>query len=160
MFLNFFKTVGEKIFGKKEEAKAVEEAGVDAVSSDVVNSFKANALFNLLHSMNLSISDIGITVEDDKVIVSGNAETQADKEKVTLTLGNVEGIASVENYIEVVEAADKARFYEVQKGDYLSKIALEMYGNASRYPEIFEANKPMLTHPDKIYPGQQLRIPA
>jgi nucleoid-associated protein YgaU len=33
-------------------------------------------------------------------------------------------------------------------------------GNGARYEEIFEANKPMLSHPDKIYPGQMLRIPA
>jgi nucleoid-associated protein YgaU len=48
----------------------------------------------------------------------------------------------------------------VQKGDTLSKVAKEMYGDANKYPQIFEANKPMLTHPDKIYPGQKLRIPA
>ena len=45
-------------------------------------------------------------------------------------------------------------------GDSLSKIAKEHYGNAMKYPVIFEANKPMLEHPDKIYPGQVLRIPA
>jgi nucleoid-associated protein YgaU len=47
----------------------------------------------------------------------------------------------------------------VVKGDTLSKIAKEFYGNANEYMRIFEANKPMLTHPDKIYPGQSLRIP-
>jgi nucleoid-associated protein YgaU len=41
----------------------------------------------------------------------------------------------------------------------LSKISKEFYGNPNKYPQIFEANKPMLTHPDKIYPGQLLRIP-
>jgi len=48
----------------------------------------------------------------------------------------------------------------VVKGDTLSAIAKEMYGSANKYPVIFEANKPMLTDPDKIYPGQVLRIPA
>ena len=47
-----------------------------------------------------------------------------------------------------------------QTGDTLSKIAKEMYGDANKYPVIFEANKPMLKDPDKIYPGQVLRIPA
>ena len=56
-------------------------------------------------------------------------------------------------------AAPKATFYTVQSGDTLSKIAKEHYGDAMKYPVIFEANKPMLEHPDKIYPGQQLRIP-
>ena len=49
--------------------------------------------------------------------------------------------------------------YTVQKGDTLSKISKEQYGDANKYQQIFEANKPMLTHPDKIYPGQVLRIP-
>ena len=38
--------------------------------------------------------------------------------------------------------------------------AKKFYGDANKYPVIFEANKPMLNHPDKIYPGQLLRIPA
>ena len=59
----------------------------------------------------------------------------------------------------VSRAAPEAKFYTVVKGDTLSKIAREFYGNASEYMRIFEANKPMLTHPDKIYPGQNLRIP-
>ena len=50
--------------------------------------------------------------------------------------------------------------YTVQAGDTLSKIAKEYYGDANKYPAIFEANKPMLSHPDKIYPGQNLIIPA
>ena len=45
-------------------------------------------------------------------------------------------------------------------GDNLSKIAKAFYGDANKYPVIFEANKPMLSSPDKIYPGQMLRIPA
>jgi len=56
------------------------------------------------------------------------------------------------------EAASK--FYTVKSGDSLSKIAKEFYGDASKYPQIFEANKPMLKDPDKIYPGQVLRIPS
>jgi len=57
------------------------------------------------------------------------------------------------------QAGAPARFHTVEKGDTLSKIAQKVYGNASQYPKIFEANKPMLTDPDKIYPGQVLRIP-
>lgn len=49
--------------------------------------------------------------------------------------------------------------YTVKKGDTLSAIAKAAYGKASRYPLIFEANRPMLSDPDKIYPGQVLRIP-
>ncbi|HEX7719895.1 MAG TPA: LysM peptidoglycan-binding domain-containing protein, partial [Woeseiaceae bacterium] len=53
----------------------------------------------------------------------------------------------------------ESNFYTVKSGDTLSKIAREVYGNASKYPVIFEANKPMLSNPDRIYPGQVLRIP-
>ncbi len=53
-----------------------------------------------------------------------------------------------------------SRTYTVKKGDTLSAIAKETLGNANKYPLIFEANKPMLKDPDKIYPGQVLRIPV
>ncbi len=52
-----------------------------------------------------------------------------------------------------------SKTYTVKKGDTLSAIAKAMYGNANKYQAIFEANQPMLKHPDKIYPGQVLRIP-
>ena len=90
----------------------------------------------------------------------GTAATQETREKVVLALGNVEGIAKVNDAMQVASASAASRFYTVQKGDTLSKIAKEQYGDANKYPQIFEANKPMLTHPDKIYPGQKLRIPA
>ena len=61
--------------------------------------------------------------------------------------------------VAVIEEAEMAKFHTVESGDTLGKIAKIFYGNAMKYPVIFEANKPMLTHPDKIYPGQVLRIP-
>ncbi|MEZ2697270.1 LysM peptidoglycan-binding domain-containing protein, partial [Hafnia alvei] len=53
----------------------------------------------------------------------------------------------------------ESHFYTVKAGDTLSAIAKAQYGNANDYMRIFEANKPMLSHPDKIYPGQMLIIP-
>ena len=50
--------------------------------------------------------------------------------------------------------------YEVKSGDTLSKIAKQEYGNANEWRRIFDANKDILKDPDKIYPGQQLKIPA
>jgi nucleoid-associated protein YgaU len=57
--------------------------------------------------------------------------------------------------------ADNAytQWYEVKKGDTLWKIAKEVYGDGSLYPEIFKANQDTLSDPDKISVGQQLRIP-
>jgi nucleoid-associated protein YgaU len=114
--------------------------------------------------------------EDGQVKTVAMVKTQAEKEKLVLALGNVQGVGGVDaSKVEVSAAAKsavtatdagkddapeaEATFYTVQKGDTLSKIAKAQYGNANLYNKIFEANKPMLTHPDKIYPGQSLRIP-
>jgi nucleoid-associated protein YgaU len=61
-----------------------------------------------------------------------------------------------------VNANAEPRFYPVQRGDTLWKIAESHYGRGKggRYKEIFEANRPLLRDPDKIYPGQKLRIPG
>ncbi len=77
-----------------------------------------------------------------------------------LCCGNVSSVEHVDDRMTVDTPADESQYYTVKSGDNLSKISKEMYGDANRYNEIFEANKPMLKHPDKIYPGQMLRIPA
>lgn len=56
-------------------------------------------------------------------------------------------------------SGSSARTYTVKKGDTLSKISKEYYGDANQYMKIFEANRDQLKDPDKIYPGQELRIP-
>jgi nucleoid-associated protein YgaU len=91
--------------------------------------------------------------------VFGVATDQETKEKVILAAGNVEGVAAVEDMMSVDVSTPAAQYYTVVKGDTLSNIAKDFYGNANDYMRIFEANKPMLKHPDKIYPGQNLRIP-
>ena len=110
-------------------------------------------------SHGLDAEDLDVKVEGDTVKVSGKTATQELREKIILTLGNVTGIGKVEEEIAVEESADEATFYEVKKGDTLWAIAKEHYGNGAKYNAIFEANRPMLKHPDKIYPGQSLRIP-
>ena len=104
--------------------------------------------------------DIGFDGASGTVIVQGMADTQETKEKILLCCGNVAGVEHVQDQLGVVEAAVEPQFYTVVSGDSLSKIAKHFYGNANAYMGIFEANKPMLSHPDKIYPGQMLRIPA
>ena len=89
----------------------------------------------------------------------GDVDQQEDAEKIALAVGNVEGVKVVDNQLTVAEPEEEAQYHEVVKGDSLSKIAQHYYGDMMKYPVIFEANKPMLTHPDKIYPGQVLRIP-
>ena len=106
--------------------------------------------------------DFRVLVEGEKVKIEGKVPDQATKEKIILAAGNVNGIAEVEDSMKVTSKAkaEEAVFYAVKSGDSLSKIAKAHYGDPMRYPDIFEANTPMLTHPDKIYPGQVLRIPG
>jgi LysM repeat protein len=51
------------------------------------------------------------------------------------------------------------RVYVVKSGDSLGKIAKEVYGDAGRWKEIYEANKDTIKNPDVIHPGQELHIP-
>lgn len=55
--------------------------------------------------------------------------------------------------------APSHEYYEVQKGDSLSKIAKDRYGDASKWKMIYEANKDLLKNPDIIHPGQMLELP-
>ena len=91
--------------------------------------------------------------------VYGIADDQATKEKIILCCGNVAGVEKVGDMMTVSVSEPPAEYYTVVSGDTLSKISKQYYGDANQYMKIFEANKPMLSHPDKIYPGQMLRIP-
>ncbi|MEO0549228.1 MAG: peptidoglycan-binding protein LysM [Pseudomonadota bacterium] len=106
--------------------------------------------------------DFRVLVDGPKVKLEGKAPDQATKEKIILAAGNVSGISEVEDAMKTKsrKAAKPSAFHTVKSGDSLSKIAKKYYGDAMRYPDIFEANTPMLKHPDKIYPGQVLRIPG
>lgn len=132
----------------------------------------------------ITLQNLDLKVRGSTVTVSGVADSQAEREKAILVLGNTKGVDKVEDNIRVaapqmvqqtaarpsmqpqVQAAPQAaqpvqesRFYQVKPGDTLSKISQGMYGEANKYNQIFEANRPMLSDPDKIYPGQVLRIP-
>ncbi|MDE3739137.1 MULTISPECIES: peptidoglycan-binding protein LysM [Pseudomonas] len=139
----------------------VKEAGVKLWETLVGQEAQAaETLKEHVAKVGLGNPAIELTVEGDKVIARGEVATQEEKEKILLALGNVEGVAQVEDQISVsAPAVAPARFVTVKKGDTLSAIAKTEYGNANAYMKIFEANKPMLSHPDKIYPGQVLRIP-
>ncbi len=147
--LSFFKGVGEKVFNK-EQAAATPEA----------EPLRASALLSHVKSLGIPYNSLTVKTSGDTVTLEGEVTTQEDAEKIALAVGNVEGVEAVDNRLVVATPAPEAQFYTVVKGDSLSKIAKSYYGDAMKYPVIFEANKPLLTHPDKIYPGQVLRIPA
>jgi nucleoid-associated protein YgaU len=107
----------------------------------------------------LDAKDLDIQVDGDTVKVGGDVADQATKEKLIVALGNVKGVAKIDESIKAAAPEPEATMYTVKSGDTLSAIAKAHYGKASQYPTIFEANKPMLSDPDKIYPGQVLRIP-
>jgi nucleoid-associated protein YgaU len=141
---NFAKTVGSKIFGSSEAAAA-----------------PADALKKEAEKHGLDMSGIEVHVDGDKIKLSGKAVSTEEAEKIILALGNSVGVSTVESELAVTKEAAASKFYTVEKGDTLWKIAEEQYGHGkgAKYTQIFEANKPMLSHPDKIYPGQVLRIP-
>ena len=118
------------------------------------------ALKKEVEDLGLKTEGLDIKVDGDTVKVSGKALTQEDKEKVIIAVGNVAGVAKVDEAIESPEPDATPVFHTVVKGDTLWKISERTLGNGARYKEIFEANRPMLEDPDKIYPGQMLRIPA
>lgn len=138
----------------------VKDAGVKLWESLVGQEAQAaESLKEHVAKVGLGNPNIEVSVEGDKVIARGEVASQEEKEKILLALGNVAGVSEVDDQISVTMPAPEARFVTVKKGDTLSAIAKAEYGNGNAYMKIFEANKPMLSHPDKIYPGQVLRIP-
>ncbi len=148
---SFIKNAGAKVFGiGKTTAQEASEVAAE----------NAAKLTDAVQSLDLKVENLEISVDGDTATVQGEAENQATREKTVLVVGNTEGIASVDDQMTTAVQEPEAKFHTVMSGDSLSKIAKVCYGNAMKYPLIFEANKPMLTHPDKIYPGQVLRIPV
>ena len=171
---NFVKGAGERIIANAKAAARFPGGDNDATPTPAgshkpaqASGGKGNghdagdAIENYIRAQNLQIDNLEakFDVAASAVHVSGVAKDQATKEKVILCCGNIEGVEKVTDDISVKESAPPAQYHTVVSGDTLSAIAKRYYGDASKYPKIFEANQPMLKHPDKIYPGQSLRIP-
>lgn len=123
---------------------------------------KLDTQFNLakeVHDTGIDVRDLDISHDQGVITVSGKVKSQEDREKIILTLGNLQGIEKVNDFLIVDNPEPEARLHTVKSGETLSKIAKQYYGNAMKYMVIFEANRPMLENPDLIYPGQVLRIP-
>ena len=158
---DFIKSAGEKLLDLNPAKKA------------------ADVIVERIRKHRLGKDDVKVEVDGSKARVSGTATSQAEKEKIVLAVGNVHGIDQVQDDIIIIDPSESgpvrspptrklaptvvasapAQFYTVVKGDTLSKISKQFYGSAQKYQIIFEANRPLLQHPDKIYPGQVLRIP-
>jgi len=166
--IDFIKDVGHKLEhgGAQPQQPAAQKPQAQAAPAPTntadLDRQKAAAILQHLQQLGLASDDLSVRVDGDKATLSGRAASQEAKEKIVLAVGNSQGIATVDDQLQGPAAAaqTQATYYDVKSGDTLSKIAKQFYGDANRYPEIFEANKPMLKSADAIYPGQKLRIPA
>jgi nucleoid-associated protein YgaU len=162
--LDFVKDAGEKLFGIGKAKAAMQEvaaAPADEAKIKAANDAAADAILDYIKAQNLSATGLVVTFDgaSAKASVFGVAPNQATMEKIVLCCGNVAGVATVNNMMSVDQSEPEATYYTVVAGDNLSKISKAQYGDPNKYMKIYEANTPMLKHPDKIYPGQVLRIP-
>jgi nucleoid-associated protein YgaU len=151
----FIKEAGAFLFGHL----AGEPAPASAAGQLTVDVLQKQAA-----AVGVPVDNLAIELKDGTATVHGSVNSQADREKLILAIGNTPGVAQVDDLLAVKGTAGQsaepaANLYTVKKGDTLSAIAKTYYKDASKYPRIFEANKPMLKDPNKIYPGQVLRIP-
>ncbi len=160
--LSFIKEAGEKLFGKGTAQTAMAAAQADPSSeakTKAANDAAADAILAYIESQGLKATALTVTFDGATATVYGVADNQATKEKIVLCCGNVQGVEAVNDRMTVDQSEPEAQYYTVVKGDNLSKISKQFYGDPNKYMRIFEANKPMLKSPDLIYPGQMLRIP-
>ncbi|RZJ64763.1 MAG: peptidoglycan-binding protein LysM [Flavobacterium sp.] len=146
--LTFNKDAGSPLFGSIGAAVTDRE------------QLKASELLNFIKKLGLKYKNIKLSTKDQTVTLEGEVENQEDAERIGLAVGNVSGVESVTNNMRITVTQPESQYYTVVGGDSLSKIAGKYYGDVQKYNVIFEANKPMLSDPDKIYPGQLLRIPT
>ncbi|HKI04596.1 MAG TPA: peptidoglycan-binding protein LysM [Thermoanaerobaculia bacterium] len=167
--IDFVKNVGRKLDLNKDDDKPQNPAQAKPAAASgptpqqvaqVQERKREAALVAVINQMGFTVRDLAVDIEGDKAMVRGAVDTQAEREKVVLLTGNTDGIASVDDRLQVSRPEPEAQFYDVKPGDTLSKIAKQFYGDANKYNQIFEANRPMLKDADEIYPGQKLRIPA
>jgi len=154
--LSFVKEAGEKLFYHDAAAAAtLSEDQLKTANGRAADAIKSYVEAHGLKATGLRVTYDGIT---STVTVRGIAPDQQTKEKIVLCCGNVKNVESVNDQMTADQSEPEAQYYTVVKGDTLSKISKQYYGNPNQYNAIFEANKPMLKTPDLIYPGQMLRI--
>lgn len=140
--------------------KFVADAGSKILGLDTKNEKEVAAVLEQsIQDIELDIEDLSVEFKDGVATLHGTAGTQSDREKAVLVVGNHKGVKEVKDDLKVKQSGPEAKLHTVVKGDTLSKLAKTYYGDSMKYPIIFDANRPMLTDPNKIYPGQVLRIP-
>lgn len=121
---------------------------------------------NIVKVLGGSVENLTVELKDGTVALGGLVDSVATKQKVVLLAGNVKGVSKVNDdqlmvKLQEVEVKEpEFQFYTIVRGDSLSKIAKKFYGNANKWPALFEANREVIENPDLIYPGQQIRVPT
>lgn len=148
--LDFVSDIGQALFNSEEHA--------------------AEKIQHHILADNPGIENLGVLFQKGFVTLTGTSKRWEAVEKAILMAGNVKGVGKVISNIEVSENQDLAPgelggsgnnpYYVIKSGDTLSAIAKQFLGDASKYPAIFEANREVIKHPDKIFPGQKIRIPV
>jgi len=157
--IDFVKDAGRKLGLGDDEP--VESGSPEAAEAEAVRERNlGSTLMQVVASLDFDVEGLEIVYDDGTATIRGSVPSNAVREKVILVVGNTRGVARVDDRLQVAEREPEAAFYTVVKGDTLWKIAEAHYGDGSRYTEIFAANRPMLEDPDRIYPGQVLRIPG
>ena len=150
--ISFVKEAGAFLFGHS----AGQSQPASAASQLTVELLQKQA-----GAVGVAVQNLAIQLNDGTATVRGTVGSQAEREKLILAIGNTPGVGQVDDQLTVSTpaATPSATLYTVRRGDTLSAIAKTYYKDASKYPQIFEANRPMLGDPNNIYPGQVLRIP-
>ena len=150
-----------KGIGKKNTAPAEQQAA-PATPTEPSAQEVANKLLGHIKALGLPVAGLSVSYNgaSDLATIKGQVQSQADREKIVLAVGNVDHVAQVDDQMTVATPAPESKFYTVKSGDNLSKVSKEFYGDANQYNKIFEANRPLLKSADDIFPGQVLRIPA
>ncbi len=142
---DFVKDVGRQIFNTDAEA--------------------ADNIKNHLEVKTHGLSNLDVKFDDGVVTLCGDCKTEAVREQAILVAGNIQGVEKVvadelkAPKPKPEEPKAKVEVYEIVSGDTLGAIAKRYYGKASAYMKIFEANRDIIDDPNKIYPGQKIRIP-
>jgi len=142
---DFVKDVGRQIFDTDAEA--------------------ADNIKNHLEVRTHGLSNLDVKFDDGVVTLCGDCKNEAVRDQAILIAGNIQGVEKVIAHdLKAPKPApeapkEKAEIYEIVSGDTLGAIAKRYYGKASAYMKIFEANRDIIDDPNKIYPGQKIRIP-
>ena len=142
---DFAKELGRKVFDTDAEA-------ADKIRDD-------------LNVRLTGVKNLAVEFDDGVCTLSGECPNEATHNLAVLVAGDVKGVKKVIaddlKYPEPPPEEEKPKFeiYEIVSGDTLGGIAKRYYGKASLYTRIHEANKELIPDPNKIYPGQKIRIP-